>query len=1054
MKPWIVYLAVVVFCVKPADAAQAPQGAPAGGGGTPPASVIVHYRQTISVESDGRERRDVTARIKVNTDAGREDVGTVRLEYERGTSVLAIQYVRVRKSSGEIVETSIESAIDVPADSTREAPMYSDAYQRHVNVRGLVVGDTLEYAYRIDRQPMFPGHVAFEEEWLMGEVVEDGEVVLSAPSSMPLIVKTHGPQPKVETRDGRRVHVWTVSRAKELTSDDIAALVHERRSRRPAVQVTSFASWDAVGAAMKDLWRARAEVTPSIAEKAAALTAKSSDRDERIRALYRYVANDVRYVAIAFGIGRLQPRTANDVLSNGFGDCKDKHVLLEALLRAVGIESEPALIGVGQFLDADVPSFAQFDHVITRVANANTELWMDATLEVAPAGYLMFPERNRQTLLLPTAGRATLVRTPAEPLRPNVTRLHFDAAIDASGTLTGTVEETYSGDLEYAIRLGLRMVPESRRAEALQGRNLSGLPGEAADLTFSSLEDVSGPLRATYKITAKNYSGWTTGAINVPLPDAKLPERPTGTASAKPMVFGLTLRSVMSVRLRFPDGYIASIGGKPPFEEAASNEYFDFRRRTASENGELIVERSLAILRDEIPADRIAAYDEIHTALSARAPWVTIRDSWPWTSTSSPRFGSHAGKNPAATQLVTQALRSGNAAAIGLLRKAVEIEPDHPMAWSYLGEQITYTGELEEGERLMRKQLDVAPSADAYKRIATTFLRHVRYPIAERALREGTERYPDDRDLSAMLGEVLLSQGKNAEAATVLQAEVEKRPRSSRLQSTLGRAYVRSGQLEKGVAAIHQSVVLEAGPNIWALAGRELLTADRDLDRALDYADRAVKRTFAENATAEFARLPSGSTDAPRRLAFYMETLGRILLRQKQHDRAEAYCRASFELAGRNGAASCLADLAANRGDKKSAEMFRMHAATPSGFGSTYLPAGEFDFGPTISRPSSPAEAELRVAAFRERTAARTFPVPRPENASGTADFDLLTGPDGRVREARTVSATPAFEAIVGDLLNMKIGPQLPEGAEARLVRRVRVRCDQPGPSCSMSVTE
>ena len=53
----------------------------------------------------------------------------------------------------------------------------------------------------------------------------------------------------------------------------------------------------------------------------------------------------MRYIGVAFGIGRYQPHSAETVLDNQYGDCKDKHTLLAAMLKAAGYEAWPALIG-------------------------------------------------------------------------------------------------------------------------------------------------------------------------------------------------------------------------------------------------------------------------------------------------------------------------------------------------------------------------------------------------------------------------------------------------------------------------------------------------------------------------------------------------------------------------------------------------------------------------------------------------------------------------------------------------------------------------------------
>ena len=85
-------------------------------------------------------------------------------------------------------------------------------------------------------------------------------------------------------------------------------------------------------------------VDDSVRKKADELTKGADTPTEKARRLYDFVARNVRYVSISLGVGRYQPHSASDVLQNGYGDCKDKHTLFSAMLRAEGIQSYPVLI--------------------------------------------------------------------------------------------------------------------------------------------------------------------------------------------------------------------------------------------------------------------------------------------------------------------------------------------------------------------------------------------------------------------------------------------------------------------------------------------------------------------------------------------------------------------------------------------------------------------------------------------------------------------------------------------------------------------------------------
>src|SRR6185503_5830364 len=96
----------------------------------------------------------------------------------------------------------------------------------------------------------------------------------------------------------------------EDDDDDKKKRIDDDDPKPPQVQITTFQSWSEVGNWYHTLEKERA--TP----------------DEKIQALYEYVAKNFRYVSLSLGQGRYQPHAASDVFANEYGDCKDKHTLL------------------------------------------------------------------------------------------------------------------------------------------------------------------------------------------------------------------------------------------------------------------------------------------------------------------------------------------------------------------------------------------------------------------------------------------------------------------------------------------------------------------------------------------------------------------------------------------------------------------------------------------------------------------------------------------------------------------------------------------------------
>ena len=179
-----------------------------------------------------------------------------------------------------------------------------------------------------------------------------------------------GYEPKITDEGDRRVYRWTYTHLKDEEEGPHAKKKkgrHGSQDEIPTVQLTTFQSWEELGAWYASLEKDRRQPNDAIKAKAAELVQGKTDDMAKVKALYEYVSRNIRYVSLSFGLGRYQPHEASEVLVNGYGDCKDKNTLLAALLAAEGFQSTSVLIGSQHELDPDIPSPSQFDHVITRV---------------------------------------------------------------------------------------------------------------------------------------------------------------------------------------------------------------------------------------------------------------------------------------------------------------------------------------------------------------------------------------------------------------------------------------------------------------------------------------------------------------------------------------------------------------------------------------------------------------------------------------------------------------------------------------------------------------
>src|SRR5690606_20494064 len=108
---------------------------------------------------------------------------------------------------------------------------------------------------------------------------------------------------------------------------------------------------------------------------------------------------------IELGLSGFIPHDADAVLANGYGDCKDKAVLLAALLKAKGIGSEFVLINAanGYTLSAS-PTTGQLNHAILWLPEFG--IYADTTAQVAPFGVLPLMLHGKPAIHLTEKGPA------------------------------------------------------------------------------------------------------------------------------------------------------------------------------------------------------------------------------------------------------------------------------------------------------------------------------------------------------------------------------------------------------------------------------------------------------------------------------------------------------------------------------------------------------------------------------------------------------------------------------------------------------------------------
>src|SRR5690606_35585692 len=149
-------------------------------------------------------------------------------------------------------------------------------------------------------------------------------------------------------------YTWTQKRKSALINENNTPSWFDANEY---ITVTDFASWGEVAKwaakqfeiSDRDLQQLRTELNRQL---------KQDDPDAFILNAIRFVQDDIRYLGFEHGLNSHKPHAPLKVLQQRFGDCKDKSLLLCALLRSEGIEAWPVLVNTVRVkvLDKALPS--------------------------------------------------------------------------------------------------------------------------------------------------------------------------------------------------------------------------------------------------------------------------------------------------------------------------------------------------------------------------------------------------------------------------------------------------------------------------------------------------------------------------------------------------------------------------------------------------------------------------------------------------------------------------------------------------------------------------
>ncbi len=181
------------------------------------------------------------------------------------------------------------------------------------------------------------------------------------------------------------------------------------------------------------------------------LLAEDNSYDTAVNAV-EWLNNEIRYTGLELGTGSIIPTIPSVTLERGFGDCKDKALIVIGILRAAGYNADIALLraGTSTDIDPDLPSLSGFNHAIVYVGGEDP-FWIDPTSEFSFNGYFPLSDQNRWSLVA-SPSTSGLIKTSSSVPEDNKTVRNIEYFLKDAGFADVEESTVYYGSEDSSYR--------------------------------------------------------------------------------------------------------------------------------------------------------------------------------------------------------------------------------------------------------------------------------------------------------------------------------------------------------------------------------------------------------------------------------------------------------------------------------------------------------------------------------------------------------------------------------------------------------------------------
>jgi hypothetical protein len=329
-----------------------------------------------------------------------------------------------------------------------------------------------------------------------------------------------------------------------------------------------------------------------IMSKVLELTKNTSSDDEKIKNIYYWIQDNIRYIAFEDGIAGFKPDEASQVFNKRYGDCKGMANLTKQMLIEAGFDARLTWIGTNHIAyDYSTPSLSVDNHMICALIRDDSTVFLDATEKFNSLGEYANRIQGKQ-VLIENGDDYILKYVPTTVADFNKETFIYKLVLNEA-SISGNVTKDYHGESRASLLYYFNNLKTNKKDDFLEYYLNEGNSNvNVSNIETTDLLTRDTTINISYNIAVKNAVSVFDNQIYIDLDFDKELSAYTMKKRKTDFLFDTKKNLESTTYLTLPEGYSIS---HLPKNISVSSDNYDMTVLFRKENNTLIYEKRFKI---------------------------------------------------------------------------------------------------------------------------------------------------------------------------------------------------------------------------------------------------------------------------------------------------------------------------------------------------------------------------------------------------------------------------------------------------------------------------